>query len=231
MEVNEGNINCDGINRPDGGKRFNDIYPGPKIEACWGDTVEIEVINNLDYNGTTIHWHGVRMLNQFEDDGVNAITQCAIAPKDHYTYKFRVTQYGTAWYHSHYSLQYADGLAGPLTFHGPSSADYDVALEPFLFGDWSHNSAFEDYNAELVNPPAKMKTVILNGRGFYNCTNNPNPDCKDENLNGDPPPMFEQVFERVSKCMKPMNAADHPGSPISSPSHQYFDSIDIHLFD
>jgi FtsP/CotA-like multicopper oxidase with cupredoxin domain len=105
------------------------------------------------------------MLNAFEHDGVNAITQCAIAPGDQTTYKFRVTQYGTSWYHSHYSLQYADGLAGPLTFHGPSSAEYDVAVKPLLFGDWSHNSAFEDYASELRDPPAKMKTVILNGKG------------------------------------------------------------------
>jgi FtsP/CotA-like multicopper oxidase with cupredoxin domain len=105
------------------------------------------------------------MLNAFEHDGVNAITQCAIAPGDQTTYKFRVTQYGTSWYHSHYSLQYADGLAGPMTFHGPSSAEYDVAIDPLLFGDWSHNSAFEDYASELRNPPASMKTVILNGKG------------------------------------------------------------------
>ncbi|KAF7504966.1 hypothetical protein GJ744_001547 [Endocarpon pusillum] len=199
LNVTDQNINADGINRPDGGKVFNGQYPGPWIEACWGDWVEITVENHLQYNGTSVHWHGVRMLNSFEHDGVNAITQCAIAPEDQFTYKFRVTQYGTSWYHSHYSLQYADGLAGPITFHGPSSADYDVALEPFLFGDWSHNSAFEDYSVELRNPPTLMKTVILNGKGFYNCTNNPNPDCND--LKVDPPEIFEQVFERGRKYL------------------------------
>lgn len=35
-----------------------------------------------------------------------------------------------------------------------------------MFGDWSHNSAFEDYGAELRDPPAKMQTVILNGKGM-----------------------------------------------------------------
>lgn len=137
----------------------------PWIEACWGDWLEITVENHLKHNGTTIHWHGARLLNSFEHDGVNAISQCPIAPGDHYTYKFRVTQYGTSWYHSHYSLQYADGLAGPMTFYGPSSADYDVSIDPIMFGDWSHNSAFEDYGAELRKPPAKMQTVILNGKG------------------------------------------------------------------
>ena len=151
--------------RPDGGKAFNATFPGPWLEACWGDYVEITIENRLQYNGTTIHYHGVRMLNAFEYDGVNAVSQCAIAPGDSFTYKFRVTQYGTSWYHSHYSLQYADGLFGPLTFHGPHSDNFDVALDPYLFGDWSHNSAFEDYGAELRNPPAFMRSVILNGAG------------------------------------------------------------------
>ena len=30
---------------------------------------------------------------------------------DTYTYKFKAWQYGTSWYHSHYALQYGDGLA------------------------------------------------------------------------------------------------------------------------
>ena len=66
-------------------------------QACWGDWLEITVENKLKYNGTAVHMHGIRMLNAFEHDGVNAITQCAIAPGDSFTYKFRVTQYGTSW--------------------------------------------------------------------------------------------------------------------------------------
>jgi hypothetical protein len=47
-------------------------------------------------------------------DGVNGITQCPIAPGDNFTYTFPVLQYGSTWYHSHYSMQYADGTQGPL---------------------------------------------------------------------------------------------------------------------
>jgi FtsP/CotA-like multicopper oxidase with cupredoxin domain len=47
-------------------------------------------------------------------DGVNGVTQCPIAPKDNMTYVFKTTQYGSSWYHSHYSVQYSDGLQGPL---------------------------------------------------------------------------------------------------------------------
>jgi hypothetical protein len=95
---------------PDGCKNsqckvFNKQYPGPWIEACWGDDIEVTVTNHLQCNGTTIHWHGIRQLNSVEHDGVNAVTQCPIAPNDSFTYKFKAIQYGTSWYHSHYSLQ------------------------------------------------------------------------------------------------------------------------------
>lgn len=160
---------------PDGvpmahGKVFNGSYPGPWIQACWGDTLEITVRNHLRYNGTTIHWHGIRMLNNTENDGVNGVTQCPIAPGQELTYKFKATQYGTSWYHSHYSLQYADGMAGPLTIYGPSSANYDFAEEPILMTDWNHRSAFEDWSYSLL--PGKkrpmMTNILLNGLGILN---------------------------------------------------------------
>ena len=78
-----------------------------------------------------------------------------------------------------------------MTFYGPSSADYDEALEPFMFSDWSHNSAFEDYWVEKVQGSPKMQTNILNGRGYFNCTKagRPASECID------PPPIFTKVFE------------------------------------
>ena len=47
-------------------------------------------------------------------DGVNGITQCPIAPESTFNYTWRAMQYGSSWYHSHYSVQYADGAVGPL---------------------------------------------------------------------------------------------------------------------
>ena len=94
-------------------KLFNGTYPGPWIQACWGDTLEITVLNSLSTNGTTIHWHGIRQLDTVAMDGVNGVTQCPIAPGSSFTYRFKALQYGSSWYHSHYALQYADGLVGP----------------------------------------------------------------------------------------------------------------------
>ena len=77
-------------------KLFNGTYPGPWIQACWGDTIEVEVLNSMKDNGTTIHWHGIRQLNTVAMDGVNAVTQCPIAPGKSFTYRFRALQYGSS---------------------------------------------------------------------------------------------------------------------------------------
>jgi FtsP/CotA-like multicopper oxidase with cupredoxin domain len=94
---------------------YNDDFPGPWIQACWGDTVEVTVNVESDFTeGTSVHFHGIRQWETMHMDGVPGITQCPIAPGSSFTYKWRAMQYGSAWYHSHYSLQYADGLLGPL---------------------------------------------------------------------------------------------------------------------
>jgi FtsP/CotA-like multicopper oxidase with cupredoxin domain len=104
-----------------------------------------------------------------EMDGVNGVTQCPIAPNDTFTYTFRAMQYGTSWYHSHYSLQYADGLLGPITIYGPSSSNYDEGRDPILITDWSHRSAFKDWQRELVPIPSfpTMNSVLINGVGKF----------------------------------------------------------------
>lgn len=79
---------------------FNGTYPGPLIEANWGDTVVVHVTNGFENNGTAIHWHGIRQLETTEYDGVPGITQCPIAPGDTMTYTFKASQYGTVSFHA-----------------------------------------------------------------------------------------------------------------------------------
>jgi FtsP/CotA-like multicopper oxidase with cupredoxin domain len=85
---------------PDGnGDRYclliNNQYPGPTVVADWGDTVSIKVTNKMQYNGTGVHWHGIRQGNSNTMDGVNGITECPLAPGDSKTYTFQATQFGT----------------------------------------------------------------------------------------------------------------------------------------
>ncbi|KAF9763604.1 hypothetical protein IL306_003049, partial [Fusarium sp. DS 682] len=124
-------------------KLFNGQYPGPWLEACWGDTLNITVINSMKQNGTSIHWHGIRQNQTMDMDGVNGITQCPIAPGESFNY-------------------YADGLQGPLTIHGPQSAPYDATKRPLIMTDWSHESAFK---VLFTGSGLSNQTILLNGTG------------------------------------------------------------------
>ena len=126
--------------------------------------------NKLRWNGTSVHWHGIRQFETNQHDGVNGITECPIPPGGTFTYKFRALQYGSAWYHSHYSLQYGDGLLGPLTIYGPSTANYasDDTFRPILMTDWNHRSVFEDWPIMIEKGSApEMTNILLNGTGQF----------------------------------------------------------------
>ncbi len=57
-------------------------------------------------------------------------------------------------------------MAGPLTIHGPASANYDKAIDPILVTDWNHRSGFQDFQTELDgNGPPAMDSILLNGIG------------------------------------------------------------------
>ncbi|KAI9696288.1 MAG: hypothetical protein M1820_008211 [Bogoriella megaspora] len=162
-------ITPDGYLKPEG-LVFNKTYPGPVLEACWGDTLKVHITNTIPTEGTTIHWHGIRQANTSQMDGVNGVTQCPIAPNQTFTYQFLVQQYGHTWYHSHYQTQYSDGLMGGLLIHGPSSANYDEAFDPILINDWVHDNTTNVLNQELVGGVPTANSIVLNGTGTYRCS-------------------------------------------------------------
>ncbi|KAF2495700.1 laccase Lcc4 [Lophium mytilinum] len=157
---------------PDGFERIvlavNGTVPGPTIEANWGDTVVIHVTNSLANNGTGIHWHGVRQNYTNMNDGVPSITQCPIAPGESMTYTWKATQYGTSWYHSHFSLQAWEGVYGPIVIHGPATGDYDEDFGAVVLSDWSHDTVDALYTYAQVSGPPLMTTGLINGLNAYN---------------------------------------------------------------
>lgn len=159
---------------PDGFSRpvyaINNMIPGPTIEANWGDTVVVHVSNNLTTvnNGTSVHFHGIRQNYTNEMDGVTAVTQCPIAVGGSMTYRWRATQYGTSWYHSHIGLQAWDGVAGAIVINGPATANYDVDVGSILLSDWSHQTADELYSSALTTGPPTLTNGIINGTNTWN---------------------------------------------------------------
>lgn len=146
---------------------FNNQFPGPTLHANWGDFLEVTVKNSLANNGTSIHWHGIRQVNTNQMDGTNGLTECPIAPGESRTYRFRAVDHGTAWYHSHYSVQYGEGLIGPIVINGPTTADYDLDLGPFTMTDWFHKPITDIIAGPLQGPPV-ADNILVNGSGVFN---------------------------------------------------------------
>lgn len=90
--------------------------PGPTIEAKQGDRVIVHFRNELP-EGTTIHWHGLRVPNP--SDGTPS-TQAEVPPGGEYRYEFIARDEGTFWYHPHVrgDTQVERGLQGMLIVRG-----------------------------------------------------------------------------------------------------------------
>ncbi|PMD30444.1 multicopper oxidase [Hyaloscypha variabilis F] len=167
---------------PDGYQKsvilINGQFPGPAIEANWGDTIQVTVNNQITgpEEGTSMHWHGLLQTGTPWMDGVPAVGQCPIAPGSSFTYQFQASLYGTTWYHSHYSAQYSGGLLGPLIIHGPSNANYDIDLGPVFLTDYYHTEYFqivEDIMKPLTdggNPKPASDNNLINGKMNFDCS-------------------------------------------------------------
>lgn len=110
------------------------------------------------------------MLGTAHADGVPGVTECPIAPGDTKTYEFQATQYGSTWYHSHWSLQYAEGAFGGMIINGPTTADYDEDLGTMLLTDWSHTTAFDLWPTVRFGGPPSMENGLINGTNTFACS-------------------------------------------------------------
>ncbi|EME89585.1 uncharacterized protein MYCFIDRAFT_185839 [Pseudocercospora fijiensis CIRAD86] len=173
--VSRGVISADGVKRDV--ILVNDQFPGPAIEANWGDSIEITVHNNINSpsEGTAIHWHGFLQRGSNWMDGVPGISQCPIAPGSSYTYTIPAQLYGSSWYHAHYSAQYTAGVLGPIIVYGPSQLDYDIDIGPIMLSDWYHVPYFsivsDAVGTDLSQIPPAADSLLINGRGRFNCSN------------------------------------------------------------
>jgi FtsP/CotA-like multicopper oxidase with cupredoxin domain len=102
---------------------FNGRVPGPTLEARAGDVLEVHLANRLP-EPTVIHWHGLRVPAAM--DGTDMV-QRPIAPGESFTYRFRLPDAGTFWYHSHMNetVQIERGLYGALVVHGENEPELD----------------------------------------------------------------------------------------------------------
>jgi FtsP/CotA-like multicopper oxidase with cupredoxin domain len=163
---------------------FNDQLPGPELRAKEGELVEITLVNQLPTQPATIHWHGLDVPNG--EDGVAGVTQDAVAPGQSFTYRFRLEESGTRWYHSHQaaSEQVIRGLFGALVIEPKSGATAVDVDRSVVLHDWETDRgllpafgtsdtlerqqvpAGKTVRLRLVNSSNVAKTVALTGVPF-----------------------------------------------------------------
>jgi hypothetical protein len=175
FHVSYATIAPDGVTK--NGLVVNGGFPGPLVEANWGDWLSITVTNDLPDDagdqgeGTALHWHGFFQEKTPWFDGVPSVQQCPISPSKSVTYTFRADHYGTSWYHSHYSAQYAGGALGPIVIHGPSHVCYDEDIGPIILSDWYHKDYFSLVNETMSGGLALSNNNLINGKMNYPCAN------------------------------------------------------------
>ena len=133
---------------------INGTVPGPILRFREGETVTLRVTNRLDTD-TSIHWHGVLVPNEM--DGVPGLSFPGIRPGETFTYRYRVRQNGTYWYHSHSMFDEQVGQYAPLVIEpgGPDPVRFDRELV-IVLSDWT----FED--------PMRVYSKLKKQADYYN---------------------------------------------------------------
>lgn len=142
LVVAEARVNFTGESRI--ATTINGSIPAPTLMFREGDEVTIRVTNKL-LVPTSIHWHGI--ILPFYMDGVPDISFNGIAPGETFTYRFKLEQSGTYWYHSHSGFQEMTGMYGALIIEPregeihPVERDYIVQLS-----DWTDEDPHRVFN-------------------------------------------------------------------------------------
>ncbi len=99
---------------------FNGQVPGPLLRVAREATVTVRFHNKIDLP-STVHWHGLRLDNEF--DGVPGLTQPEVAPGKSFTYRVHFPDAGVYWYHPHVreDIEQAMGLYGNMIVDSPGA--------------------------------------------------------------------------------------------------------------
>ncbi|MBU0723718.1 MAG: copper resistance system multicopper oxidase [Alphaproteobacteria bacterium] len=134
---------------------IGDSVPAPTLRWREGDEVVVQVTNRLS-EPTSIHWHG--LLIQGVMDGAPGFNGYeAIGPGETYTYRFRLRQAGTYWYHSHSGLQEQQGMYGAIVIE-------PAGREPVRY-DRDYVVVLSDHTQQ--NPMTVLRN-LKSQEGYYN---------------------------------------------------------------
>ncbi len=156
---------------------YNGQIPGTLLKVKQGDVIFVNVTNNLEQD-TTVHWHGIRLKNEF--DGIPHTTQDPIQPSKSFIYELTFPDAGIYWYHPHEREDYQQelGLYGNILVEPSNESYYNkVNREEFLFLD-DIQITEGDVTPTYENKISQVlmgrfgNVMLVNGRESYNITIN-----------------------------------------------------------
>ncbi|MCZ0936387.1 MAG: multicopper oxidase family protein [Gemmatimonadetes bacterium] len=158
---------------------FNGQYPGPLIRVPQGAEIIVLFTNHIDLP-TAVHWHGLRLENEF--DGVPGVTQDPVGPGESFMYRVYFPDAGLYWYHPHHreDIQQDLGLYGNMLvdapaadYYGPANGEDFLMLDDLLVDDgglfpWGREAAIQTLmgrfgNQLLVNGEPRWEATVRLG--------------------------------------------------------------------
>ena len=148
------------------GMAFNELVPGPTLEAKLGDTVKVHYSNNTDMD-TSIHWHGLRVTPEM--DGIQQMMGDPVEPGESFDYEFTIVDMGFYWFHTHMdtATTIEAGLYAPIVLHAPDEVapdcDMPLVLDDVLLEEGSQQIAPLD--TDMMQLMGRLGNVLMaNGR-------------------------------------------------------------------
>ena len=199
------------------GDYVNDLLVGPQIRIKQGETVAVNLNNQLPaeseqtcphhienvnqphcFNTTNIHTHGLWVSPQGNSDNVFL----RIAPQEKFDYQYKIEKNhpaGTYWYHAHVhgstAIQVSSGMAGPLIVEGSRAPKY------------KNNKLIETGDMDILWKDQKgqnypNENILLFQQMQYSCTN-PSTSAVNASQNG-----CVGVLEDYSELASPTSWGD-----------------------
>ncbi|PLW24759.1 hypothetical protein PCASD_05249 [Puccinia coronata f. sp. avenae] len=155
----------------------NRTFPGPELRFKAGQKLWIRVINELEDEPTTIHFHGLAQFGSPFADGTLKISQFPIQPRGgFFDYEFQLPRdsEGTYIYHTHHRFQSITGY-GSFIIEGnddvPPPYSYDEE-RTLIFGDYYHatdNQIASGLAATPIKFLGEPQSLVVNGQAFGSC--------------------------------------------------------------
>ena len=102
-------------------------------------------VNNLFWENTSVHWHGIRVSNH--EDGVPILTQDVIQKDQKYNYRITLNDPWLFWFHPHANHEYQIGKWLYGLIYVPSKKE-EYAEKQWFKRDFEENLALKDFRVD-----------------------------------------------------------------------------------